>query len=141
MVVAPFGIVIASVIDLSSAKSGADVVLQGVLIATCVTSAVTLFACILPDQSDKLLSLAGAGGIGLAISVALICALNFEISIWAWLAAIFFCFCFVYDMARSQEFSRTVKHAVDCSVDIFLDVALFVILVPIILLGAYISSF
>lgn len=141
MVVAPFGIIIASVIDLASAKSGTDVVLQGVLIATCVTSAVTLFSCILPDRSDRFLVLAGVGGIGLAASIALIFAFDFEINIWAWLVAIFFCFCFVYDMAHSHEFSRTVKHAVDCAVDILLDFAFFVIRIPIVLLSPYFSYY
>lgn len=141
MVVAPFGIVAASIIDLSSAKSGADVVLQAVVIASCVTSAVTFFSCILPNRSNSLLALACVGGVAFAASVTIVALVSIDICIWAWLAALFFCFFFVYDMARSQEFSRTVKHAVDCAADTYLDTALFVIGFLIALLGAYFASF
>ncbi|MBR6999115.1 MAG: hypothetical protein IKI01_00695 [Lachnospiraceae bacterium] len=141
MVVAPFGIIVASIIDLSSVKSGTDVVLQVVVIVTCVTSAVTIFSCIMPDRSGNFLAMACVGGMAFAASVTIVALVSIDICIWAWLAALFFCFFFVYDMAHSQEYSRTVKHAVDCAVDTYLDAALFVIGLLIALLGAYFASF
>ncbi|MBO4484812.1 MAG: hypothetical protein J5738_05440 [Lachnospiraceae bacterium] len=141
MIVAPIGIIAASVIDLFSVKSGAEVVLQTVIIVTCVTAAVTLFATLRPEQCDNLLTLSGIGGIGLAAAITIVALVSWDTSIWAWFAAIFISFCFIYDMAHSQVFSKTVKHAVDCAVDTYLDVAFFIIRVPIVLFSMYIESY
>ncbi len=139
MIVAPVGIVAASVIDLFSEKSGAEVALQAVVVVLCVTAVVTFFACICPDYCDKLLPMLGIGSIGQVPAAAITSLAGWDVSIWAWLAALFICFCFIYDMAHSQIFSRTVKHAVDCAVDICVDTAFAIIRIPVALIGLYLE--
>ena len=141
MIVAPTGILAASIIDLFSAKSGAEVVLQAVVAVTCVTAVVTCFAAIKPAVCDSLLTLAGIGSLGLVASILIVSLSGWEVSVWAWLASVFICFCFVYDMFHSQEFYKTVKNAVDCAVDIYLDTAFAIIKIPISLFGAYLETF
>ena len=141
MIVAPTGVLAASIIDLFSEKSGAEVVLQTVVPVTCMAAAVTCFASIKPSVSDSLLTLSGIGSLGLAAAILIVALSGWEVSVWAWLAAVFICFCFIYDMVHSQEFYKTVKNAVDCAVDIYLDTAFAIIKIPISLFGAYLGTF
>ena len=141
MIVAPTGVLAASIIDLFSEKSGAEVVLQTVVAVTCVAAAVTCFAAIKPELCENLLTLLGIGGLGLAAAILIVSLSGWEASVWAWLAAVFICFCFIYDMVHSQEFFKTVKNAIDCAVDIYLDTAFAIIKIPISLFGAYLGTF
>lgn len=121
LVVLPLGILIASVVSQYggvNSKIVADAFLYLLLISAGVTCAAIAF----PQLFAKL------GGALLAVLVVLIvCELvlylfGVQQMVTHWIAAGLFSLYLGFDVYRSQQFPKTVDNAVDCALDIYLDI-------------------
>ena len=131
MVVVPFGLVISTMVEAYGGIDSAIVTyafLYTLFIALGMTAAVVAF----PGVFSKLGGALGGVLIGVILCELLLLIFRVEQSVTDWVAAGLFCLYIGYDVYRSQQFPKTVDNAVDCALDIYLDIAnLFVRLLQI----------
>jgi len=122
MVVVPFGLVIASLVD-AYGGVGSELVRDAFVYTMLVTLGMAAAAVAFPELFAKL----GGALLGVLIGLVLceIVLLLFGVSqaVSDWIAAGLFSLYIGYDVYRSQRFPRTVDNAVDCALDVYLDIA------------------
>ncbi len=132
LVVVPFGIVIATLVQTYGGVDSAPVTqafLYTVLIAVAMVATVVVF----PRAFEKL-----GRALGVALLALILCEVILLIfrlpQIWtSWLAAGLFSLYLGYDIYRSQQYPKTIKNAVASALDIYMDLAnLFVRILQII---------
>lgn len=131
MFVVPFGLVISAIVANST-----DFEIAIIAQAFGYTAVITACMLVLGFLNCELfLSYGGILAdvlIGLIVSGCLCWWLGWDTSWQSWLGAILFSVYIGYDFARSQQFERTADNAVDCAMDIYMDiVTLFVYLIRI----------
>lgn len=131
MMVVPFGLVISAIVANST-----DFEIAIISQAFGYTAVITCCMMILGALNCELFL--SYGGIlvdvliGLIVSGALCWWLGWDTSWQSWVGAILFSVYIGYDFARSQQFERTADNAVDCAMDIYMDIiTLFVYLIRI----------
>ena len=122
MVVLPFGLVIASLVA-EAGGIGSDVVTYAFLYTLLITLGISGAALAFPQLFQKL----GGALLGCLVGM-IICEIVLVIlgvdQVWAdWVVAGIFSLYIGYDVYRSQQFAKTVDNAVDCALDIYLDIA------------------
>ena len=132
MVVVPFGLVISSLvaeyIDYGAIDIVRDAFLYTIIIAVGMTGAAMAF----PNFFSKLGGALVGCLFGLLLCEVVLLILGRYQSVTDWIAAGIFSLYIGYDVWRSQQFPKTVDNAVDCALDIYLDLAnLFVRLLSI----------
>ena len=131
LVVIPFGLLISTLVD-AYGGIDAEIVRYAFLYTLLITVGMSGAVLAFPQFFAKL------GGALLGVLIGLIvCELVLLIAgipqqVTDWIAAGLFSLYIGYDIYRSQQFAKTVDNAVDCALDIYLDIAnLFVRLLQI----------
>ena len=122
LVVVPFGLMLSAVV---AAYGGVDsrVVTDAFLYTLFITVGMTGAALAFPDLFSKLGgALLGTLG-GLVICEILLLIFRVDQNVTDWIAAGLFSLYIGYDVYRSQQFAKTLDNAVDCALDIYLDIA------------------
>ncbi len=131
LVVLPFGLMISTLVEAYGGLSS-DVVRAAFVYTFTITLGMMAVEMIVPSFFDKL----GNALLGLLIGLVLceVVLLLFRVrqNVTDWIAAGIFSLYIAYDIHRSQQFVKTLDNAVDCALDIYLDIAnLFVRLLSI----------
>lgn len=129
LVALPFGVLLCLIIPFFDGQ----VVLRAIGLTACVT---TLIAALAVANPNLFLSLGRALFItilvGLIAEVVATFAFKYQGTAFDWIFVIAFSGYIGYDVARSQQYSKTVDNAVDCAVDLYMDIInLFVRLLAI----------
>ena len=122
LVVIPFGLVLSAIV---AGYGGADsrLVTDAFLYTVFITVGMTGAALAFPNLFAKLGgALLGTLG-GLLICEILLLIFRVNQNVTDWIAAGLFSLYIGYDVYRSQQFAKTVDNAVDCALDIYLDIA------------------
>lgn len=111
----------------------AQIVLKAVIITACVTAVMTMIAIIKPEFFLKLgTTLFIALLVGLIAEIVAVFAFHYKGTFFDWLFVIIFSGYIGFDISRSQQYSKTVDNAIDCAVDLYMDIInLFVRLLSI----------
>ena len=122
MVVIPFGLVISTMVE---AYGGVDseIVTYAFLYTLVITLGMTGAALAFPKFFSKIGGALGGVLIGLLLCEVLLLIFRVEQSAVDWIVAGVFSLYIGYDIYRSQQFAKTVDNAVDCALDIYLDIA------------------
>ena len=122
MVVVPFGLVISTLV-VAYGGIGSDIVadafLYTILIAAGMTGAALAFPNLFAKMGGALLGVL----VGLLVCELVLLLLGRYQTVTDWIAAGLFSLYVGYDVWRSQQFPKTVDNAVDCALDIYLDLA------------------
>ncbi|MBO4484811.1 MAG: US12 family protein [Lachnospiraceae bacterium] len=121
MIVLPIGLVVSTVVELYGGVQS-TVVAEAFLITMCVTAVMALFAVTKPDLVATIGGILFPCLIGLIIAEVVVLLLGYNNNIFSWIGAALFSLYIAYDIYRSQQFTKTVDNAVDCAVDIYLDI-------------------
>ena len=122
MVVIPFGLVVSTLVEAYGGPYS-SLVGEAFLYTLVITLGMTGTALAFPNLFQKL------GGALLGVLIGLIlCELVLLIlgryqTVTDWLVAGLFSLYIGYDVYRSQQFAKTVDNAVDCALDIYMDIA------------------
>ena len=121
-VVVPFGLVISTLVE-AYGGIGSEIVtlafLYTLLIAAGMGAASIAFPKFFSNIGGALLGVL----IGVVIAEVILLLLGFDQSVVDWIVAGLFSLYIGYDIYRSQQFEKTVDNAVDCALDIYLDIA------------------
>lgn len=98
------------------------IVKQAFLYTTIISGIMVLLGNLYPKFFEKIGGIIFAALIGLIITriIAFIC--NFDNVIISWVAAIIYSLYIGYDIYRSQKLKKTIDNAIDCAVDLYLDI-------------------
>lgn len=132
LVVLPLGLVIASAV---SEYGGVDsaVVSEAFLYLLLISAGITVAAIAFPQLFAKLGGALIGVLLGLIVCEVILLLLGVHQMVTTWIAAVLFSLYLGYDIYRSQQFPKTVDNAVDCALDIYLDIAnLFVRILSIV---------
>ena len=131
LVVVPLGLVISTLVALYGGV-GSRVVADAFMYTLFITLGMTAAALIWPNLFARLGGALLGVLFGLVLCELALLFLRREQAVTDWIAAGIFSLYIGYDVYRSQRFPRTVDNAVDCALDIYLDLAnLFIRLLSI----------
>lgn len=122
MIVVPFGLVISTVVQ-SYGGIGSTVVTHAFVYTALITAGMMGAVLAWPELFQKI------GGVllgcltGLVICELVLLLFGVRQTSTDWLAAGIFSLYIGFDIYRSQKFEKTVDNAVDCALDIYLDIA------------------
>lgn len=122
LVVVPFGLMLSVVVEEYGgvdAQIVTDAFLYTIFITVGMTGAALAFPKLFSKLGGALLGVLG----GLLICEILLLIFRVEQNVTDWIAAGLFSLYIGYDVYRSQQFAKTVDNAVDCALDIYLDIA------------------
>ncbi len=131
LVVVPFGLVISVMVE---AYGGihSTVVRDAFVYTMLITGGMGAIVMIVPAFFEKLGGALLGCLAGLVICELVLLLFRVQQSVTDWVAAGLFSLYIGYDIYRSQQFAKTLDNAVDCALDIYLDVAnLFIRLIEI----------
>ena len=122
MVVLPFGLVISALV---TAYGGIQSSIVGLafLYTMVITLGMTGAALAFPELFSKLGGALLGVLIGLVICELFLLILGISQNVSDWIAAGLFSLYIGFDVYRSQQFAKTLDNAVDCALDIYLDLA------------------
>ena len=131
LVVIPFGLALTTVVaEYGGIRS--SLVGYAFLYTLLITVGMTGAALAFPQLFQKLGGALLGVLIGLIVCEVVLLLLGVDQQVSDWLAAGLFSLYIGYDVYRSQQFAKTVDNAVDCALDIYLDIAnLFIRLLQI----------
>lgn len=131
MVVVPFGLVISTLVEAYGGPY-TSIVADAFLYTLVITVGMTGAALAFPNLFQKLGGALLGCLFGLLLCEILLLILGRDQVVTDWVAAGIFSLYIGYDVWRSQQFAKTVDNAVDCALDIYLDLAnLFIRLLSI----------
>ena len=122
LVVLPFGLAISTAVAAYGgvdARVVTDAFLYTLLISIGMGGASLAFPSLFEKLGGAMLGIL----IGLVVCELLLLVFRVEQSVTDWVAAGLFSLYIGFDIHRSQQFARTLDNAVDCALDIYLDVA------------------
>ena len=123
LVVVPVGLVLSITISSFVMAGAEDLVMQAIVYTAVATSVMITLSIAFPDFFSKIGSLLFGALIGLVLAEILaIFLFPGSQSILAWIGAALFSGYIGYDFWRAQQFPKTLDNAVDCAVDIYLDI-------------------
>jgi FtsH-binding integral membrane protein len=122
MVVIPFGLVISALVDVYGGLDS-EIVTYAFIYTMVITLGMTGAALAFPNLFAKLGGALLGVLIGLALCEIILLLFGVSQSVTDWIAAGLFSLYIGYDIYRSQQFPKTVDNAVDCALDIYLDIA------------------
>lgn len=120
LIVIPIGMVISSVI--TSYGLNSSIVRDAFLYTALITGCMIVLAALKPQLFASLGKALFVSLIGLLIAELIIMFLGIDQIITSWIGAGLFSLYIGYDFYRSQQFIKTLDNAVDCALDIYLDV-------------------
>ena len=122
MIVVPVGLVISSLVSVYGGVSS-GVVLEAFYYTALVTAIMIVAALAFPDIFERIGGFLFVSLIAILISSFIGMFFAGFSNMVAWFAAVIFSLYIGYDFHRSQMFPRTVDNAIDCALDIYLDIA------------------
>ena len=98
------------------------IVKQAFLYTTIISGIMVLLGNLYPKFFEKMGGMLFAALIGLIITriIAFIC--NFDNVAISWIAAIIYSLYIGYDIYKSQKLSKTIDNAIECAIDLYLDI-------------------
>lgn len=131
LVVVPFGLVISTLVSAYGGVSS-SLVTDAFVYTLLISVGMGAAAVIAPSLFDRLGGALLGCLIGLLVCEIALLIFRLNQSVTDWVAAGLFSLYIGYDIHRSQQFPKTVDNAVDCALDIYLDIAnLFIRLLEI----------
>ena len=131
LVVVPFGLVISLMVE-AYGGIGSSVVTGAFVYTMLIAGGMGAVVMIAPGLFSKMGGALLGCLAGLLICEIVLLLFRVHQNVTDWLAAGLFSLYIGYDIYRSQQFARTVDNAVDCALDIYLDLAnLFIRLLEI----------
>ena len=122
LVVVPFGLMLSAVVaEYGGVRSA--VVTDAFLYTLFITAGMTGAALAFPNLFAKLGGALLGTLVGLVICELLLLIFRVGQNLTDWIAAGLFSLYIGYDVYRSQQFAKTLDNAVDCALDIYLDIA------------------
>ena len=121
MVCVPIGVIVSACVYAYGGLGG-ELVQQAFLITCIITGVMVVAGVAFPQFFDKI------GGTLLVVLFCLVIAelilliIGIDQIVTSWIAAILFTLYIGYDIHRSQKFPPSVDNAVDCALDIYLDI-------------------
>lgn len=122
MVVVPFGLVISSLVEFYGGIDS-ELVRLAFVYTALITAGMFGAALAFPELFSKLGGALLGCLMGLVLCEIVLLILRVDQNITDWLASALFSLYIAYDIYRSQQFEKTVDNAVDCALDIYLDIA------------------
>jgi len=123
LVVVPVGLVLSITISSFVMAGAEDLIMQAIVYTAVATSVMITLSIAFPDFFSKLGSILFGALIGLVLAELLaIFIFPGSQSFLAWIGAAIFAGYIGYDFWRAQQFPKTLDNAVDCAVDIYLDI-------------------
>lgn len=122
MVVLPVGLVISTCVELYGGLDS-SIVAEAFLITLCITGAMMIMAIAKPEWCETFEYFLLPCLAGLVLAELFMLLLGYSNIATAWIGAIIFSLYIAYDVFRSQEYAKTKNNAVDCAMDIYLDIA------------------
>ncbi|MDO4977987.1 MAG: Bax inhibitor-1 family protein [Eubacteriales bacterium] len=131
LVVIPLGLMISTMVYAYGGISSL-VVIEAFFYTMMITIVMVAMSILFPQFFSKIGGFLFAGLLGIVITEVVLMLFHIPQIATSWMAAILFSLYIGYDFYRSQQFAKTVDNAVDCALDIYLDIAnLFVRLLQI----------
>ena len=121
MVVLPLGILVSAVVEAYGGVSS-SVVLGAIYYTALITAIMVLSAMLFPGVFARIGGFLFAAVIGLIITGIISAFTGMFYGIYSYVGAIIFSLYIGYDFYRSQQFPKTLDNAVDCALDIYLDI-------------------
>lgn len=123
LVVVPIGLVLSLTVSAYVRAGAGDIVLQAIAYTAISAGCMIVLSIAFPDFFSGLGKILLGCLIGLLIA-GIISALFFPASynIITWVGAVIFALYIGYDYWRAQQFPKTLDNAIDCSLDIYLDI-------------------
>lgn len=123
LVVLPLGLLVSSSVSLYLQAGMGDIVFQAIVYTAAITFIMIALACAFPNFFARLGGLLLGALFGMIVAE-LVALLFFRVNqtIWAWIGAVIFSFYIGFDYWRAQQYPKTVDNAIDCAVDIYLDI-------------------
>ncbi len=122
MVVVPFGLVISTLVE-AYGGIGSEIVTLAFLYTLLISAGMGAASIAFPQFFSKIGGALLGVLIGVVIAEVVLLLLGFDQSWIDWIVAGLFSLYIGYDIYRSQQFEKTVDNAVDCALDIYLDIA------------------
>ena len=122
LVVVPFGLVITAAVE-AYGGVGSEIVMYAFLYTLVITLGMTGAVLAFPELFAKLGGALLGVLIGLIVCELVLLILRISQTVTDWVAAGLFSVYIGYDIYRSQQFAKTVDNAVDCALDIYMDIA------------------
>ena len=122
LVVVPFGLVISLMVE-AYGGIGSSIVTEAFVYTMLIAGGMGAVVMIAPGLFAKLGGALLGCLVGLLICEIALLLFRVEQNVTDWAAAGLFSLYIGYDIYRSQQFPRTVDNAVDCALDIYLDLA------------------
>lgn len=122
MIVVPFGLVISTLVE---GYGGLDsqIVLNAFVYTALISFGMLGMSMAFPQFFEKLGGALLSCLLGMIVCELLLMLFHVRQTVTDWIVAAIFSFYIGYDIYRSQKFVKTVDNAVDCALDIYLDVA------------------
>lgn len=120
LVVIPIGMVLSSVVTSYGLDSA--LVRDAFLYTLLITGCMIALSVVQPQLFASLGKVLFASLIGLLIAELIVLLLGVDQVITSWIGAGLFSVYIGYDFYRSQQFAKTLDNAVDCALDIYLDI-------------------
>ena len=123
LVVVPIGLVLSLMINAYIQGGAGDIVVQAIVYTAVITGCMIVLSIAFPNFFSGLGKLLLGCLIGLIIA-GLLSMFLFPgaYNIITWAGAVIFALYIGYDYWRAQQFPKTLDNAIDCSLDIYLDI-------------------
>ncbi len=121
MVVVPSGLVVSTVVQAYGGLES-DIVSQAFMYTTCITGIMIAASILLPDTFASIGKYLFVGLIAVVIGSFLGIFFAGVLNVMSWLGALIFSLYIGYDFYKAQQYTPTIDNAVDCALDIYLDI-------------------
>ncbi len=121
MVVVPCGLVVSMSVQLYGGLES-DLVSQVFLYTLCITGIMIAASMLWPSVFETMGRYLFMGLIAVLIGSVLGIFINGLFDVMAWVGALLFSLYIGYDFYRAQQYTPTIDNAVDCALDIYLDI-------------------
>ncbi len=123
MLALPMGLLVSTLVtEYLEAPQLADVVWQALLYTALITVGMLGTAMVFPNFFSKLSGILGGVLIGLVLCELVLLIFGVRQQVTDWIAAGLFSLYIGYDVWRSQQFEKTADNAVDCALDLYMDI-------------------
>lgn len=121
LLVIPIGLILSLVLQ---EYGGIDTIIvkQAFLYTSVITGVMITSGVLFPNFFEKIGGILFIALLGLFITEIIILIFNIENILISWIGAIIYSLYIGYDIYKSQKFKKTADNAVDCAVDIYLDI-------------------
>ena len=122
MIVVPFGLTVSTLVE-AYGGIGSQVVRDAFIYTALITAGMLCATVAFPEMFKNLGGALLGCLIGLIVCEVVLLILRIDQVVTDWIAAGLFSVYIAYDIHRSQQFTPTLDNAVDCALDIYMDIA------------------